>query len=73
MWHFGEEEKCIQDKVHKMKEKETCLDLNVDATIGLILNLNEYNGTAWTGFIWLRIRTSGGSCEHSNEPFGSAK
>jgi hypothetical protein len=37
------------------------------------LNLNEYNGTAWTGFIWLRIRTSGGSCEHGNELFGSAK
>jgi hypothetical protein len=21
----------------------------------------------WTGFIWLRIRSSGGRCEHSNE------
>jgi hypothetical protein len=28
----------------------------------------------WTGFIWLRIGTSGeGSCEHDNEPSGSIK
>lgn len=28
---------------------------------------------AWTGFIWLRVRTSGGSCEHGNESFDPAK
>jgi hypothetical protein len=27
----------------------------------------------WTGFIWLRIGTSGRSCEHDNEPSGSIK
>jgi hypothetical protein len=25
----------------------------------------------WIGFIWLRIRTMAGSCEHANEPSGS--
>jgi hypothetical protein len=25
------------------------------------------------GLIWLRIGTSGGSCEHDNEPSGSIK
>jgi len=39
----------------------------------LRLNLNKYNGMAWTGFIWLRIIKSGGSCEHGNEPFDSEK
>jgi hypothetical protein len=24
----------------------------------------------WTGFIWLRVGTSGGLCEHGNEPSG---
>jgi hypothetical protein len=27
----------------------------------------------WDGFIWLRIGTSGGSCEHSKEASGSVK
>jgi hypothetical protein len=28
----------------------------------------------WSGFIWLRIGTSGGgTCEHGNEPSGSIK
>jgi hypothetical protein len=27
----------------------------------------------WARFIWLRIGTSGGSCEHGNEPSGSIK
>jgi hypothetical protein len=25
------------------------------------------------GFVWLRIGTGGGSCEHGNEPFDSIK
>jgi hypothetical protein len=25
----------------------------------------------WTGLVWLRIGTVGGSCEHGNEPSGS--
>jgi hypothetical protein len=27
----------------------------------------------WTGRIWLRIGTSGGSCEHGNKPSGSIR
>jgi hypothetical protein len=33
----------------------------------------SYDEVVWTGLIWLRIRTSGGPCEHSNEPSGSIK
>jgi hypothetical protein len=34
--------------------------------------LERYD-VAWTGSIWLSIRTSGGACEHGNEPSGSIK
>jgi hypothetical protein len=27
----------------------------------------------WNGFIWLRIGSSGGSCKHDTEIFGSIK
>jgi hypothetical protein len=27
----------------------------------------------WTGCIWLKKETSGGSCERGNEPLGSVK
>jgi hypothetical protein len=27
----------------------------------------------WTGCIWLRIGSSGGLCEHGDEPSGSIK
>jgi hypothetical protein len=30
-------------------------------------------GWVWTGFIWPRIGTIGGCCEHDNEPSGSIK
>jgi hypothetical protein len=33
----------------------------------------KYGGVVRIGFIWLRIETVEGSCEHSNEPFGSIK
>jgi hypothetical protein len=32
--------------------------------------LEKYNGVLWTEFVWLRIETSGGSCEYSNELSG---
>jgi len=35
------------------------------------MNLKEIVVTLWTGFIWLRIGTSGGCCEHSNGSWGS--
>jgi hypothetical protein len=33
----------------------------------------KQGGKVWTVCIWLRIRTSGGPCEHGNEPSGSVK
>jgi hypothetical protein len=33
----------------------------------------ETDGLVLTKFIWLRIGTSGGLCEHGNEPSGSIK
>jgi hypothetical protein len=30
-------------------------------------NLTEISWNMWTGFIWLRIGTSGGLFEHTNE------
>jgi hypothetical protein len=35
--------------------------------------LRKYSGKLWAAYIWLRIETSGGFCEHSNEPSGSIK
>jgi len=35
--------------------------------------LKKWSVKMWTGFIWLRIRISGGLCEHGNEPLGSVK
>jgi hypothetical protein len=31
------------------------------------LDLREIGLGGWTGFLWLRIGTNGGSCEHGNE------
>jgi hypothetical protein len=33
--------------------------------------LKKHNDMRWGGFIWLRIRKSGGLFEHSHEPLGS--
>jgi hypothetical protein len=43
----------------------------VDLKIILRLGINKYNGLTWIGFIWFRIRKSGGSYEHGNEIFSS--
>jgi hypothetical protein len=48
-------------------------DLGVDEKIILEWILGKYDGKVWTGFLWLRIGTSGGSCEHGNETSGSIK
>jgi hypothetical protein len=37
------------------------------------MDLGEKSGKVWTGFIWFRTGTSGGSCEHGNELSGSIK
>jgi hypothetical protein len=33
----------------------------------------KQGGAAWIGFIWLRIGTGGGSCDHRNDPSGSVE
>jgi hypothetical protein len=29
------------------------------------MDLKKFGGSVWTGFIWLRLRSGGGHCEHS--------
>jgi hypothetical protein len=48
-------------------------DRGVDLRIILKLILKEWGMTLWTGFFWLRIGTSDGSCEYGNEPSGSTE
>jgi hypothetical protein len=35
--------------------------------------LGKKGGRVWIGFMWLKIGTDGGSCEHGNKPSGSIK
>jgi hypothetical protein len=42
------------------KKREDWEDLDVCGRIILKSILEKQDGVAWTGFIWLRIRTSGG-------------
>ena len=37
------------------------------------MDFREEEWGAWTGLIWLRIWTCGGSCECGKEPLGSLK
>jgi hypothetical protein len=37
------------------------------------MDLRKIGWVVWTGFIWLRIETSGGFCEHGTEHSGSLK
>jgi hypothetical protein len=41
----------------------------------VVLNwiLGKYVEKVWIGFIWLRILSNGGLCEHGNEHSGSIK
>jgi hypothetical protein len=49
------------------------INLGVDCRIILEWSLDKYGGKVWIGFIWLRIETVAGSCEHDNEPSGSVR
>jgi hypothetical protein len=48
-------------------------DLGTGGKIILERILGKYCGKFWNGCIWLRLGTSGGLCEHGNEPSGSIK
>jgi hypothetical protein len=55
-------EKCIEHVYWgNLKGKDHSEDLDVDWKIILEWMLGKCNGKAWTGFIWLRIGTSGGA------------
>jgi hypothetical protein len=42
-------------------------DLEVGEKLILEYILGRWGGKLWSGFIWLRIGTIGGSCEDGNE------
>jgi hypothetical protein len=42
--------------VAKSEGRKSLRDINIDRRIILKSFLKKYNGRAWTGFIWLRIR-----------------
>jgi hypothetical protein len=48
-------------------------DLDINGRIILKQILKKHDVTAWNGFIWLRIGSLVGSCEHSNELLGFIK
>jgi hypothetical protein len=53
------------------KERDHEEEEDVSGWIILKWVLERWDGAVWTGLICLRIGTSGGSCEHGNEPSGS--
>jgi hypothetical protein len=54
-------------------EKDHQEDQDVGGWIILKSILERWRGMVWTGFIWLRIGTVEGTCEHGNEPWRSIK
>jgi hypothetical protein len=51
-----------------LKGRDFLEDLGVDGNIILKWILEKQGGMVRTGFIWLRIGTNGGTCEHGNGP-----
>jgi hypothetical protein len=43
-----------------LKERDHSENLGADGKVILEYILGKYGGNVWTGFIWLRIGTSGG-------------
>jgi hypothetical protein len=59
--------KCCSENLKGRAHSE---DFGVGGEIILGRILENQGRKLWTGFIRLRIGTSGGSCEHGNEPLG---
>jgi hypothetical protein len=56
-----------------LREEYHLEDTGVDGKIILKWIFKKWDGGAWTGLIWIRIGTGGGSCECGNELSGSIK
>jgi hypothetical protein len=56
----GKEEKCVQDLVQKPKGKDHYLKPICRWDNNIKMDLIMWVGRTWTGFMWLRVRTSGG-------------
>jgi hypothetical protein len=57
---YGREESANRVLVEKPDGKNHLGDIGIDGRIILKLFLGKVDGGAWTGLIWLRMRTSGG-------------
>jgi hypothetical protein len=57
----------------RQKERDHCEDQDVGQWTILKWILERQDGMVWIGLIWLRIGTSGGTCEHGIEPSVSVK
>jgi hypothetical protein len=56
-----------------LKGRDNLEVLGIAGRIKLICILGKQGGRVLTGFIWLRIETSGSSFKQSNEPLGSIR
>jgi hypothetical protein len=56
-----------------MRERDHLEDRGVDGRIILRWIFRKWDVGVWTGLIWLRIGTAGGTCECGNENSGSIK
>jgi hypothetical protein len=55
------------------KGRDYSKDVGINAKIILEWLSRKYGGKVWTGFVSLGTGTSGGHCEHGNEPSVSIK
>jgi hypothetical protein len=54
-------------------ERDHLDDPDVDGRIILRWIFKKWDLGAWTGFVWLKIGTGGGTCKCDDEPSGSIK
>jgi len=57
---YGEIKCAYRVLVGKTGERDLLEDPDVDGKIILKRTLRYWNGVAWTGLVWIRIRTCGG-------------